>query len=143
MGAEDATLDPGAESNEGGAERVVEGLRDGAGCGGLPGGAPALAGVAVQGELRDDQDRCADVGGRLLVGEDPQTPDLPGHPLDLGGGVGVGDTEVDQQAGRRQSSDDSAVYDHGRRGNTLYDGTHALIIAGRSDIAGRAESRPL
>ena len=64
----------GRRGGEGSADGVVERLGDRAGSGRLPGRSSALARLAVQSELRDDQDRGRDVGGRPLVGEHPQRP---------------------------------------------------------------------
>ena len=61
------------------AEGVVQRLGDGAGRGSRPGRAASLAGVGVQRELADHQQRRAEVGRRLLVGEDAQLPDLAGQ----------------------------------------------------------------
>ena len=49
---------------------------------------PALRRVAVQRELRDDEQRATDVGQRevhlvVCVGEDPEPDDLLSHPRDL------------------------------------------------------------
>ena len=102
-------LDVGAEALELGAHRVVERLAHRAGRGRLPGRAPALARVAVQRELADDQHRRAHVARALLVAQQAQVPDLPGRPRDLGCPVVVGDPEVDQEARPVELADHLAV----------------------------------
>ena len=79
------------------------------GCRRLPGGSPALARVAVQRELADHEHRSADVGGGLLVAQEPEVPDLPRRPRDLVRAVLVGDTQIDQEAGTGDLAHDLAV----------------------------------
>src|SRR6266540_6184862 len=56
-------------------------------------GPPPFAGVGVQRELADHQQRDAGLGRGPLVVKDPQLVDLAGHRLHLGGAVAVGDSE--------------------------------------------------
>ena len=80
-------LDVRTAGPQGGDQVLDQRLGDRAGCGRVPGGAAALAGVAVQRELADHQQRRARLRCRLLAGEDPQLVHLGGHPL--GGRLGV------------------------------------------------------
>ena len=70
----------------------------GPGRGRLPGGTTALARLAVERELADDQHGGPDVGQRPLLAQQPEVPDLAGRPRDLGGPVAVGHAEVHEQA---------------------------------------------
>jgi hypothetical protein len=94
--------------------RVHQGLGDGSRGGGLPGGAPALARVAVQGELADHQERRRDVGAGLLAVQDAQPPQLGGEPGRLRARVVVGDADQHEQAGLVDRADDLPVDRHGR-----------------------------
>ena len=129
VGAEAAALHVGAEALELGADGVVERLAHRARRGGLPGGAAALAGVAVQRELADDQHGRADVAGALLVAQEAQVPDLAGRPRDLGRAVVVGDAEVDEQSRAVELADDLAVDPDAGGQHPLDDGTHVVAPA--------------
>ena len=129
VGAEAAALHVGAEALELGADGVVERLAHRARRGGLPGGPAALARVAVQRELADDQHGRADVAGALLVAQEAQVPDLAGRPRDLGRAVVVGDAEVDEESRAVELADDLAVDPHAGGQHPLDDGTHVVAPA--------------
>ena len=116
---------------------VDEGFGDGPGGGRVPGGAPALAGVGVEGELADQQHGRADVDGGQLPAQDPQLGDLAGDELDLGGAVVVGDAEQDEQAGALEGADDLAVDGDDGPGDALDDGPHGWSSSAPSGWTGR------
>ena len=85
----------------------------------------------------------SDVGGRLLVAQDPQPPDLPGHPGDLGGAVVVGDAEQHQQARPVDRADDLPVNSDGCRENSLDYGAHRQIfLATGSTGSAKSDTMP-
>jgi hypothetical protein len=92
------------------------------------GGAVALAGLAVEGELGDDEDLAVRAQRlvHLAVGvlEDPQRGDLVGQPVAVGLGVVVGHAQEHQQA-RADRGHDLAVDRHRRGGDPLDKGAHA------------------
>src|ERR1700752_1592208 len=69
VGAEDALLDTGTEAAQLDARALVEGFGDLAGRSGVPRRPASLAGVAVERELADDEQRRADVRGRPLLAQ--------------------------------------------------------------------------
>ena len=109
VGAEGAALDLRAEPLELPAEGLVERLGHRTRRRGGPARPPALAGVAVQRELADHEDRRTDVGGRPLLAQDPDVPHLAGQPGDLGRAVVVGDPEQHDEAGSVEPADHLSV----------------------------------
>src|ERR1700722_15239104 len=97
VGAELPRLDVRAQVPERADDRVDQRLRDRAWRGRLPGGAAALVRVAVQGELADDEQRCAEVCAGLLAVENAQAPELPREFARNAGGVVVGDADQHEQ----------------------------------------------
>ena len=87
-----------------------------------------FVGVAVERELRDHQQRRADVGRRHVhhavgVVEDPQVPELVGQ---LGGGAGVvvvGHADEHAQPGA-DGADDLVAHRHRRSAHPLHDRPH-------------------
>ena len=92
-----ATSAPSCRSDDD--ERLDQRFADRPGRGGAPGGSPALAGVGVQGELADHQDRRVLLGAGALAGQDAQVPDLLGQPRGDRRAVVVGHPDQDQQPG--------------------------------------------
>src|SRR5450755_1486676 len=72
VSAEDSAGDLAAELAQRGGEGVDQRLGDRARRGGLPGRAAAFAGVRVEGELADHQQRGARGRARLLVRQNPE-----------------------------------------------------------------------
>ena len=101
VGAEAAGGHRRPQVPQGGHDQVHQGLGVIGGRGLDPGGAAALVGVAVEGELADDQHLAGGVGHRtvhhpVVIGHDPQAPDLVGQLARLG--LGVVPVHTDQHA---------------------------------------------
>lgn len=91
-------------------------------------GPTALAAVAVQRELADNQHAAADLDDVTVhlagfVLEDAQARQLVGEPFRLLGSVAMGDAQKDQQAAADLADDFAVDFDAGL-GNSLQDGTH-------------------
>ena len=101
----------------------TSGSATGPGRGGQPGRAAALAGVGVERELADDEQRRRDVGARFLAVEDAQVPQLGRQLRGLFRRVIVGDSHQDEQA-------------------WLADGPHHLPVNGHAGLADPLRHRP-
>ncbi len=117
-------------------ERLAEGRRRGV----EERWAAALAGVAVERELADDERRSADVdeaqvGLALGVAEDAQVRDAPGQGLGPGFVVVVTDADQDHQAGA-DPSDDLALDRHGRTSDALEQQAHGILRVGWLEALG-------
>src|SRR6185436_9139434 len=96
-------------------------------------GATALATVGMQRELRDDQQRAADlvdglVHATLLVLEDPEARDLLTQPIGIRLGVARGDAEEHAEPAI-DGADDVAVDRDPRLAHALHHRTHARLVA--------------
>ena len=90
---------------------------------------PALHRVAVERELRHDEQRAADVGERevhlvLGVGEQAEPDDLVGHPGERGLAVVVREADEQQEAAV-DATGDSFADAHFGAGDSLQDDAHA------------------
>jgi hypothetical protein len=118
-----STRAPSARSSS--AVAATSGSATGPGAAAFPGRTPALAGVTVKGELRNQQDRRAEVRARLLALQDPQCPELRGQPARMLTRVVVGDTDQDAQTRLGDLSDDRTIDPHRRLGDPLNHSSHA------------------
>ena len=90
--------------------------------------ARAFAGVAIERELRDDEDGAGDVGDGAVqvfgvVGEDAEGEEFFDHPVGVRGGIVFSDANEREQA-RTDFADDLVVgFDRGA-GDALHDGFH-------------------
>ncbi len=92
----------------------------------------ALAAIAVQRELTDDQNASADVGHAEIhfvvgVAEDAQTDHLVGEPLRLGGRVRRRDAQQHEET-RADGADDFIAHGHPRGSDSLHDGSHGRVL---------------
>src|SRR5690606_37198127 len=87
-------------------------------------GPPALAGLAVERELADDEDGGAGLGDRGLPRQDAQLGDLAGRRPDVGRPVVVGGGDECEQAGAA-GPDDLALDGDARARHPLQDRPHA------------------
>ena len=110
------------------ADGVVERLADLARRGRGPGRATALAGVAIGGELADDQHGRPRVADRLLLAQQAQVADLARHPRRLGGSVVVGDAQQHHETGLVEAADDLAGDAHRGGAHPLQHCSHPRIL---------------
>ena len=94
--------------------------------------AAALAGVGVQRELADHQDRRVLLLTRSLAVEDAKCPYFLGEPIDCRGLIIMGYASQDQQAGPVDCPDDLAIHLDARRGHALNHQAHGYGPVARS-----------
>jgi len=97
-GAEHPRGDAGPQRPQVPDHRVDQALGDRSGGGRHPTRSPALAGVPIERELTDDQQRRIHVRAGQLAVEDPQPPQLRGHPFGHRRRIGVRDADQHGQA---------------------------------------------
>src|SRR6266550_129917 len=124
-------LDTTAALTQQGHEAFVQGDRHGRRRGVDKAGAAPLAGIAVERELRDDEDAATDVGEiavhfAFVVSEDAQTKNLFGHPRQLCIGVGRRETGEHEKAGPDLSGN-PAFHPNLRTLDPLEDDSHSTV----------------
>lgn len=114
-----------------GNDRFNERFGDIAGSGLVPRWSSSLAGVCVQRELTDHEQRRRDIGTRFLAVQNSQCVKLFGEETRLLGDIGVRDADKDDEPGPIDVTDDLVVNDDARFAHTLDDGPHGVIVACR------------
>src|SRR4051812_13251632 len=141
VGAENPGLDQDTKISKGGDQCLDERLGHGPRGRGGPGGPAALAGVAVEGELADDEDPGVRlVGHASFLPQDPQAVDLAGEGGRLRGGVRVRDPDQDEQA-RPDGTHDLTVNLHRGRRDSLHDRPHEAPSGSRSPASRKPRPR--
>src|SRR5437016_11873978 len=108
-------------------------------------GAPALAAVAVERELRDHEQRAAHLVERAreaarLVLEDAEPDDLPAERVGVALGIGVTDAEQHAEP-VADGADERAVDRDARLADPLHDGSHGPRL--KHDCRWNAKKRPI